>query len=316
MSPGSTRCRCDSDGFLLGGPRDEIPDATVIMLGDSTIEDRYLDEPARTASRLAVEMRERTGKKVNVHNGAVSGANSLGSLLSLLVKVLPMRPRAITLMHSSNDLKQLLYFGSYWETFGRHTLLRERSEPGGATAGWRSLALRLGSAIKRRIAPPKKGTASNAQKQAREIWWEYMVPERGFATRDASRLNAEYARNLNLFISICSDSGIVPVLLTQPNRLTDAGPDAVLKIQMNPIFRLGMSYADYKALFDSFNETVRRVARKRNARLVNLARLIPQEPRYIWDSLHFTELGAAAAARHIAEVLGDIPAQGMEVRHA
>ena len=41
------------------------------------LEDRYLAEDARTSSRLAAALRELTGKKINVHNAAVSGATSL-----------------------------------------------------------------------------------------------------------------------------------------------------------------------------------------------------------------------------------------------
>jgi lysophospholipase L1-like esterase len=309
--------RYDKDGFLLGGPRDDDPDATVVMLGDSTSEDRYLDEDARTSSRAAIELRELTGLRVNVHNAAVSGAHSLNSLLSLVVKVLPMQPRAATLMHVSNDLKQLLYFGSYWEAFGQSTMLRPQRET--AATGSRLAEIRrdpattlrkLARRALRLIPGRSHPIGTLPSKSTKAVWWEYMTPERGFALRDPALLQDSFARNLNLFVSICRHSGIAPVLLTQPNRLTAKGPDEVLKTQMSPLFRLGMPYDEYKALFDGFNDVVRRVAAAQGAALVDLAETVPQEPRFIWDSLHLTVSGAAFAARQIAATLSTLVTKG------
>ncbi len=294
--------RYDENAFLLGGPRDDMPDATIVMLGDSTLEDRYIAEDSRTSSRLAIALRELTGKKINVHNAAVSGATSLNSLMTLFVKLMPLRPRAVTLMHVSNDLKQLLYFGSYWSTFGRSTLLRERPGAAATSAPFIRRALRAARTRVHRLLcrPPESVSPERVEKRA---WWEYMAPRAGFAERDPKRLTERFAVNLNLFVSLCHDTGIVPVLLTQPNRLTPGEPDALLQTQMGPLFALGMPYAEYKSLFDGFNETVRDVARTRGAMLVDVAARVPQEPRYIWDSIHLTELGASFVA--------DVMAQGM-----
>jgi lysophospholipase L1-like esterase len=298
--------RYDKDGFLAGGRCDEDPDTSVVMLGDSTSEDRYLDEPARMVSLVGVELRALTGKRINVHNAAVSGANSVNSLLTLFVKVLPMRPVAATMMHVSNDLKQLLYFGSYWQTFGEPVLLRPRRVPAARLSGPRAWA-RLPVRVWRRLVRVVAGApADQPTVGAKEIWWEYMTPERGFALRDPRQLTEAFAQNLNLFVSMCRDARIVPVLLTQPNRLTPTGPDEVLKTQMSPLFRLGMPYEEYKALFDAFNETVRRVAKAREAMLVDLAAVVPQEARFMWDSLHLTAAGAELAARPIAAALAEI----------
>ncbi len=298
--------RYDKDGFLAGGAYEENPDASIVMLGDSTLEDRYLEEPVRTVSLVGTKLRALTGKRINVHNAAVSGANSVNSLLTLFVKVMPMRPVAATMMHVSNDLKQLLYFGSYWQTFGEPVLLRPRREPAAHLSGPRAWA-RLPGRVWRRVVRTVAGAPAAAPgKGAKETWWEYMTPERGFALRDPGQLTDAFAQNLNLFVSMCRDARIVPVLLTQPNRLTSDGPDDVLKTQMSPLFRLGMPYEEYKALFDEFNETVRRVARARDAALVDLAAIVPQEPRFMWDSLHLTAAGAELAARPIAAALAEI----------
>jgi lysophospholipase L1-like esterase len=301
--------RYDENAFLLGGPRDAVPDAEIVMLGDSTLEDRYLPEDARTSSRLAAALRELTGKKINVHNAAVSGATSLNSLVTLFVKLIALRPRAVTLMHVSNDLKQLLYFGSHWATFGRSTVLRERPEP--AASPWTRLRrdpLRtLGRAIARLVRLVDRRSRSAApERLEKQAWWEYMAPQAGFAERDPRRLTEMFATNLNIFVSVCRDAGIIPVLLTQPNRLTNEGPDELLQIQMRPLFALGMSYAEYKGLFDAFNDAVRNVARERAAILVDAAALVPQEPRYIWDSIHLTEQGASLVADITAKALREL----------
>jgi hypothetical protein len=282
------------------------------MLGDSTSEDRYLEESERTCSRVATGLRTATGRRVNVHNAAVSGANSVNSLISLFVKVLPMRPVAATMMHVSNDLKQLLYFGSYWETFGEPVMLKPRIEPTPQSSilnrvrrtpmgALRSIGRRAAAAVRRNAR-----ASDQPGKRTKQAWWEYMTPDRGFAERDQGRLTAAFAQNVNLFVSMCRDGGTTPILLTQPNRLTASGPDAVLQVQMRPLFELGMPYEEYKTLFDSFNDVVRRVAREREAIIVDLANIVPQEPRFIWDSLHLTAAGAEVAAGPIVQTLRDV----------
>jgi lysophospholipase L1-like esterase len=133
-----------------------------------------------------------------------------------------------------------------------------------------------------------------------------MAPQAGFAERDPRRLTEMFATNLNIFVSVCRDAGIIPVLLTQPNRLTVDGPDELLQIQMRPLFALDMSYAEYKGLFDAFNDAVRNVARARGAVLVDAAALVPQEPQYIWDSIHLTEQGASLVADVTAKALREL----------
>ena len=62
----------------------------------------------------------------------------------------------------------------------------------------------------------------------------------------------------------------------------------------------GLSYARLKELYDAFNDTIREVGRKNHVMVIDLAREIPPDKKYIYDTIHLNDAGSQMAARIIA----------------
>jgi len=106
----------DQDGFIKPSMIHADPDISLVFLGGSTTECRYMDEHERFPYLVGRILEEKWKKKVNSYNGGVSGNESMHSLNILLNKVLPLKPDSVILMHNINDLNILRSQGSYGYT--------------------------------------------------------------------------------------------------------------------------------------------------------------------------------------------------------
>jgi hypothetical protein len=74
-------------------------------------------------------------------------------------------------------------------------------------------------------------------------------------------------------------------------------------LNLEELVDMGIGYREYKTLYDRFNQAIRDVGEKNDILTIDLARLIPQESQYMYDTMHFNEEGSLLAARHIADSL-------------
>lgn len=301
------RLRSDENGLLLCGDPPASPDYSIVVFGESTIEDRYIEEPLRCVSIARTELEKLTSLKIDMRNASVSGVHSMHSILMLLTKVIPLRPDAVVLVQNINDLKQLMYFGSYWTTYGNHTFLYPKAAQQPAAA--RPLPFRVMSAAARRLRAlarrllPQSASASQPiqEKKQKMEWWEYSVPQQGLALTDFETLSGNFRSSMEAFVGVCRAWGIKPVLATQPNRITGTEPpDATIRTQMAPLFELGLDYQSYARLYHGFNATIREVATQLDVPLIDLEQHVPKEPALIWDSVHLTPAGAKASGESLA----------------
>jgi hypothetical protein len=94
--------------------------------------------------------------------------------------------------------------------------------------------------------------------------------------------------------------------MTQPNRLKDPA-DPFIKQTLAGIERQhGISYQDYKKIYDLFNERTRLVAARNQIRLIDLAKTIPPEKTFMYDIVHLTDAGSIIAAQIVAVELNPL----------
>jgi lysophospholipase L1-like esterase len=113
---------------------------------------------------------------------------------------------------------------------------------------------------------------------AKTLLTRYEFPENKHQTSEQD-LIAEFSKNLRTFISICRIREIQPILMTQANRV------------------------EGDALYHRFNEVIFDVAKQENVVVIDLAKTIPKDPSYLYDSYHYTAKGAALAAMAISQQL-------------
>jgi lysophospholipase L1-like esterase len=120
---------------------------------------------------------------------------------------------------------------------------------------------------------------------------------------DKPYLLGEFKMNLEEFINICRANGIIPVLMTQENRLK-INPDPIIAAYLKRIeINQGITYPAYKDLFDSFNQTIREVGMAHAVPVIDLAQQVPPEKAYLYDVVHLTDEGSKLAARLIQQEL-------------
>lgn len=85
----------------------------VVLIGDSFIENIFVDESKRITSRVE-EFFLVKGKRVEVLNAGVSGATGLGLLNCILNKIIFLKPEVIIFTQPSCDFSALLYENGYF----------------------------------------------------------------------------------------------------------------------------------------------------------------------------------------------------------
>ena len=61
-----------------------------------------------------------------------------------------------------------------------------------------------------------------------------------------------------------------------------------------------MTYADYKQVYDLFNQTIRQTGAENGVMVIDLAQKIPPEKEYLFDAIHLTDRGSKLAAKIIS----------------
>jgi lysophospholipase L1-like esterase len=307
--------RIDKNGFIEPSRKHAHPDKTLVFLGGSTTECRYNLEDERFPYLTGVLLEKELGIKINSYNGARAGNNSLHSADILLNKVIPLKPNVVIVLHNINDLVTLLYEKSYWNLDQPRAVIfdinkevlanywkirRDRIIPHLAAAlrefGWR---------LRQRF---KSGKAARSNAEPDEF-----ARLRGQKLQvDAPEMVAQFEMNLQTLINICKARNTPVVLMTMANRLKEP-PDPVIHEALKKLARgQGISYRQFKSLFEGFNEAIRRKAAENGVVLIDLAKEIPPERAFIYDLVHFNGNGCKRAAEIIKDQLKPVlePALG------
>lgn len=123
--------------------------------------------------------------------------------------------------------------------------------------------------------------------------------------RDFDSMQREFNWALQMLVTACKTYDIIPVLMTQANRLKE-NPDEVILKSMEPILNAGITYETFKKEYDRFNEIVREVVQTNEIPLIDLAKLVPQEKEYLYDPFHYNDNGSKVVANIISKELIDI----------
>jgi lysophospholipase L1-like esterase len=296
------KLRIDKNGFIIPSERYLHPDISLVFLGGSTTVCHYLDEDVRFPYLTGVLLENKLGIKINSYNAGRSGNNSLHSIDILLNKILPLNPKIVVMMHNINDVTTLVYERSYWNnnpsksviidtnneiTTNYLRIMRDRLIPNIATQ------IRIiSNKIKDKLNPGHANSDEFAHIRGKEI------------TINKTEAIEQFEMNLDIFINICRARKIIPVLMTMPSRIKDI-PDVSIADIFNKD-KLRVSYKEFKAIIDAFNESIRNKAKENHILFVDLAKDIPQEAEYMYDTVHYTETGSKQIAHRVSEHLEPI----------
>lgn len=297
------RVRTDANGFMLPSNHYAKPDLTLVFLGASTTACIYVDEDQRYPYLVGQLLEQKTGKKITSINSGVGGNNSLHSLDILLNKIIPMRPDVVVMLHNINDLVTLIYDKTYW---GKNPTRK----PIINFYFYKSLTgLKALSTLARDMYIPNLHAATRLLshkifgKKVKEQDDEFAYIRGKKLTIDEAAILDEFKMNLQTFINICRARKITPVLMTQFNRYKSQPDPKVLKAMQGFQSDSGIPVAEFIALYAKFNEAIREVGKSNNVQVIDLANLIPQDSKYMYDVVHLNTQGSKLAAQVISERL-------------
>jgi hypothetical protein len=290
------RVDIDKNGFIVPSQVYPHPDEAIVFLGGSTTECMFVDEDHRFPYVVGRILSQATSKKINSYNGGMSGNNTLNAIDILINKVIPLHPRVVVYMENINDLSTLLYEGTYWN---KHT---PRS-PLETLQRWKL----VGKLLKEIFIP----NLNNAYRHLKDTLFRHQEDEfagaRGHKLKfDQAKMRHDFAANLQTMVCTCKAWGIVPVLMTQANRITDHPAPIVAAYIGRYGSDTGISYHDFKRLYDAFNDTIREVGRKDHVMVIDLAREVPPDKQHLYDMVHFNDAGSQLAAKLIGAKLKGI----------
>jgi len=96
------------------------------------------------------------------------------------------------------------------------------------------------------------------------------------------KLIAQFKTNLKTFIAICKAQNIAPVLMTQANRL------------------------DFEPLHPKFNQAIIEVGAAESVMVIDLEKQVPATTEYLYDAVHFNNIGSQKAAQIISKHLAQL----------
>ncbi len=277
------RLRTDDNGFILPSRVHESPDISIVFLGGSTTECHFMDEKERFPYLVGRNLEAAIGKKVNAYNTGHAGNNTLHCDLILQAKVLPMRPQFAVLMECINDLTFMAMLGDYWSQNATRGIIQDKEY---------NFAKRW--IIDNLIGHKQSKVDAKDEFAGQRTMARNVVPE---------RMSKEYKKNLDLFVFLCRQHDITPVLMTQCNRFTPKLAEN-LERQIQPIFQSwGLSYEQYKVCYDTLNETVRKVAAEQGVLLIDLDRMVPKTRHTMYDVVHLNAEGSRQVADIVTKAL-------------
>lgn len=287
--------RVDQDGFILPSKIHAHPDCVIVFLGASTTECTFVDEGNKFPYLVGRLLEKETGQKINSYNASKAGNNTLHSINILYNKLIPLKPNIVVMMHNVNDLNTLLYENTYWNHNPyRSPIAEDKPSLVKQFKEIRDLLIPYSYAGMKDVIRLIRGS--------KEVD-EFKKVRGKKITIDKSYLANEFRLNLETFIQICKIRGIDPVLMTQQNRIK-SNPDPVILRQLNLFGESkGMTYADYKEVYDLFNQTIRETGAKNGILVIDLAKEIPPEKEFLFDAIHLTDQGSKVAAQIIQEAL-------------
>lgn len=298
----------DENGFIKPTGENENPDISIVFLGGSTTACLYVSEEKRFPALVGKKLQEKSGKKVNSYNSGVPGNNTIHSLDILLNKVVPMKPDIVVMMHNVNDLNALLYEGTYWNDNRSRSPIEKRAHNRGIKGFVRVHFPNLYKLVTFSL----KGTEND---EFSDIRGTKLVIDR-------EKIVGDYVKNLQSFIYLCRIYGIEPVLMTQASRFTPQPDDLVKKTAARLKKDFDIDYNDYYMTYFTINQAIRAIASREEVMAIDLAKEIPPVKTYLYDTVHYNDLGSELASdiitRHLlpgamaSEVVQEAPVPAQE----
>ena len=273
----------------------------IACLGGSTTYGDGVDDWRLTYPALLQDSLRAWGvSEVEVVNAGVPGYSSYESVINLEFRVLDLHPDLVFFYEAINDVYPRLvwppsaylgdnsgFLGDKWPFEGPSLL--ERSTLARAIMIKLHLILPQPT-LSRALGPPAPTSYAVRFGEQRKNGTYPSGPFRQVSVRTMLDSNPPkyWERNLRTLIAVARANGIRPVLAT---------------LAYSAGFPWLSESPEYREAIAENNDVLRQVAREMAVPVVDLAKVIPGDPRYFTDGVHFTEDGNGVMAHLIGSFL-------------
>lgn len=255
----------------------------IFTVGGSTTENVYLTE-GKTWSDILEHLLRPSFPGLWMNNAGFVGHSTFAHQLLLEEHIATYAPDVVIFLVGINDVDRSDLDGlalRFWQP--KFTELANYSELA-------ALALNIYRALQageRHITHNTEGL--------NEDWlvtWAISEAEIEAAIAYSRRLTTAYHERLTRLVETTRDIGAIPVLVTQPVLYGDA-VDTRTGIDLGKVHVSNVDGSTAWKLLELYNDISRIVARDLEVKLVDLASELPKSSYYFYDTLHFTNEGAA-----------------------
>jgi lysophospholipase L1-like esterase len=269
-------------------PADKPPGTCrIVCMGDSVVFGRYAPSDDLVWTALLQErLTRRWGRPVQVINAGVPGYSVETNIKLLRLRILPLHPDLIIVCQVVNDLNNTSsrVFGP--QSDRPKSAGSRRLTPEQWLDAFRDRNVLLHHIIRKNVTPLVTTVGGGPGRH------DKVPPDFG----------REYERQLAALVDLARAGGPDVVLCTawkafgpaQPAEAQEANAASLLMV--NPYLSLPGLYA----AFDAMNQAVRTVARDRGVALIDLAELVPADPRLFRDAVHVSAEGEGVLADTLA----------------
>ncbi len=274
---------------------------SLICIGGSTTECRFISDSLTWPYQLSVKIKDSL-PGIWLNNAGVDGHSTFGHLLLLKEYITRLKPKYVTLLIGVNDIendkpqqydvmneKKINYLSvkSFFKSLLNKTELGSTFFQLYAIKG----AYRKGLIHKEvDFAALKDTVLTEAYKSE-------------FIKRQAIYL-VQYKQRISDMIAICKANNVTPILLTQPS-LFGNFTDSATMINMGNKILPGTAPVCNAALMENVLELYNNVVRSfgNQAKVVDLAALMPKNSNYYYDFIHYTNAGCSKISTILAKEL-------------
>ena len=281
-------------------PADFSKKLSVITIGGSTTECRFLDDDKTWSARLG-ERLKRDFPNVWVNNAGLDGHSTYGHSVMLNDHIKKLRPTIVVFLTGINDIEN--EGPSFFDKLNTknsfpdlpHFILNNSEVINAITNIWRGArARRFNNTTQSARVPGEMGKLVLTKTQINQR----LAAQKGFLD--------QYHYRLVALADTCKSNGIIPVFLTQPC-LYGPGRDSVTGVDLSLAkVEEGMNGELLKAILDQYNAEVKKVGEEVGVPCIDLAAAMPRNSLYYYDQTHFTNEGAEVVARLVADSLSEL----------
>jgi len=279
----------NSLGFRSREISQDKPEGTlrIVGVGGSVVYDTRVSLADSWLVRLEDKLRARfPGRAIEVVNAGIPSRTSADSVVSTALRILPLDPDVLIVVHGVNDQKPNRYPGfkpdySHWYQEPQHRPFRDMLH------AWMDRSLLL-SHIRYRVK-------FVINPNLRENWRGEALTR--YDTVAAPGLDA-YRRNLTSIIGMCRVRGVRVVIATVGHSLDGNADWDPSEGTPNPLvfYHEGLTLEGIRDGFRQYNRVNREVSAEFGCPLVDLEEMLPTGKKYYQDDVHFTKAGADAVA--------------------